>query len=473
MGLWLGFAFAIFVSLLPVFIILETGIESLPVWLSLGVFLVQLLKLVFNRRQDYLYASFLCFFYIFMILAPLLQMSDGNFPWVDFYTGDEVELSWWITLCALVTFELGYLAFHLFEPRVKVQDTVTLSAISPRGGTLLLLAALGFTAMGLAIGGVNRLFLPRNDATMLLSSQLGGDSPMWLIINSLMRVPPAIILLVFIYDFYVRMINSPGGRLFTRNTFYMLVVGLVVAVVNNPISTPRFWVGVIAFSVVLLLIFARRRRSAIFWFGFNLGVVLLVFPISDVYRKSLDFNLLEDQLIIQPKEELITSPDFDAFQQQVNVSVVVEQKGYQYGNQFVSSMLFFVPRFVWPGKAEPTGRYVANELNYRFGNLSTPLMAEFYVDGGFVGVILGMLLLGAGYRYLTILSGQRTLLIACFYCFFASYQFYLLRGSLMTVSNYMLIALVTCLGLHLLRHYLFISKTLSPSGKVFFTRVYQ
>ena len=139
----------------------------------------------------------------------------------------------------------------------------------------------------------------------------------------------------------------------------------------------------------------------------------------------------------------------------------------------LSSVFFFVPRFFWPGKSEATGVLVANELNYRFDNLSTPLMAEFYMDGGFLGVIIGMFLLGMLYRYLFHLSRNFTILVATFYCLFASYQFYFLRGSLMTVTNYLVVAIATYCVLYYFRTRLFTKEPLSITGKIFYRRVYQ
>jgi len=94
------------------------------------------------------------------------------------------------------------------------------------------------------------------------------------------------------------------------------------------------------------------------------------------------------------------------------------------------------------------------------------------VDGGLIGTILGMLLLGLLYRYLFELSKRRTILIGCFYCFFATYQFYFLRGSLMTVSNYMLVALAFLGGIYLFRNLIFM-KDISDGADGVFTHGHQ
>ena len=456
MSLWFNCVLVVTVLLVPTAIALSIPTTMVPVWLALLIFAVLLIKLLLFRTRDFLYASLLCFFYIFMILAPLLQMMNGTFPWIDFYDEDSIEMAWWITAMALLFFEIGYLLFKelsLYKAPRKSIETNSLE-LNTHGGLVLFLAAIACTAVALAFNGIDNLFLPRNEVALILDDKFEGSSPIQAILKSFMRVPPTVILLIFIYDAYKRFLNKTP-HWFNTNTLFMLTLGLTVAVVNNPISTARFWVGAIFFSTLLLLLCLRDRKSAFFWFAFNLSIVVVVFPLSDIYRKQLDFNPLVDKLEVDPTRELIVSPDFDAFQQQMNTTIVVDDHGFLYGKQFMSSILFFVPRLVWPDKAEPTGRYLAESLNYRFGNLSTPLMAEFYIDWGFPGVTLGMLLLGMMYHFLYFSAQRRTLLLTVFYCFMSAYQFYLLRGSLMTVTNYMLVALATILIIQYFSSYMF------------------
>jgi hypothetical protein len=86
--------------------------------------------------------------------------------------------------------------------------------------------------------------------------------------------------------------------------------------------------------------------------------------------------------------------DFDGFQSVNNAIIFVERFGVQYGIQLVSAFLFFVPRAVWPGKAEPTGVITAESAGYTFTNISQPLPSEFYIDFGWWGVVLSGIILG-------------------------------------------------------------------------------
>lgn len=472
MRLWFSTVSATGIALIPVLMALDFGYSSVGAWATILIFGVLLIKATVTESVDFLYISVLCFFYIFMILAPLLQIEAGIFPWVDAYTTEDVETSWLITAVALVFFELGYLGLGTWYRGPNTVKILPTRLISPVGAFNLFMIALFFTILGIAFTGFDVLFLPRNKATTLLGEKMGGSTHITTMINALMRVPPTVIMLLFMYDFYNRLVSASRKPWLNINTVFMFLTVVLVAVVNNPISTARFWVGAIILTVVLLALYARRKNTAFFWFTLNLTLMVVVFPIADLYRNTLDFNILEDTVELSPAKELTYNADFDAFQQLVNAKVVVDHNGVQYGRQFASSILFFVPRFVWPNKAEPTGMYVANDRNYSFGNLSSPLMAEFYVDGGLIGTILGMLLLGLLYRYLFELSKRRTILIGCFYCFFATYQFYFLRGSLMTVSNYMLVALAFLGGIYLFRNLIFM-KDISDGADGVFTHGHQ
>ena len=456
MRLWFNCVLAITISLVPAIITLNAHLSSIPIWLTLIIFSYLLLRVVTTRPYDYLYSAFLCFMYVFMILAPLLQMESGGFPWVDFYTTDTVQLSWWVTATALACFELGYIALRAGMHSAPRPSYFAGLVLSPGGGQVLFLAAMGLCLLGLVHTGVDKLFLPRNDEARLVSGKIGVQPPpLYTIINALTRVPPVFIMQLFILDFFSRINRYPERPWMTANSYYMVIVGLTVAIINNPISAPRFWVGAIALCGLLLVLHCQRKVSSMSWFSLNLFILVLAFPIADMFRNSLDFN--PEELQAGPTRNLVYSPDFDAFQQQMNVIVVTDKIGFQQGKQIASSILFFVPRKIWPQKGEPTGMMVANELGYFFNNLSSPLMSEFFIDGGIYAVIAGMFAVGMLYRYLSMNLLISNPVFVCFYCFFTAYQFYLLRGALMTVTNFLLVGLVACFTIYGFRRRLFIN----------------
>lgn len=91
--------------LLP-FSLMLTHEYSIPAWLCLFLVTYLISKLVLSRSADFLYASFLVFFYVFLLLAPIIQVANGEFPWFDFYQQEDIELSWWVTFFALLGLSL-------------------------------------------------------------------------------------------------------------------------------------------------------------------------------------------------------------------------------------------------------------------------------------------------------------------------------------------------------------------------------
>ncbi len=68
----------------------------------------------------------------------------------------------------------------------------------------------------------------------------------------------------------------------------------------------------------------------------------------------------------------------------------------------LGTLLFWMPRSVWPDKPLDTGVMLAEYKEYGFTNLSSPLWGEFFIDFGWVGLVAGMLLVGYWARRLDI-----------------------------------------------------------------------
>jgi hypothetical protein len=120
---------------------------------------------------------------------------------------------------------------------------------------------------------------------------------------------------------------------------------------------------------------------------------------------------------------------------QVHTAVeYVDRDGHRFGRQLLGSALFLVPRTLWTGKPVDTGDLMHDAVGYPTRlNQSSPLWTEFYVDGGFLLVILGFL----GYGWISARLQRRLdeqhpfSLGAVLVPILAGYQLYVLRGSLL------------------------------------------
>jgi hypothetical protein len=221
-------------------------------------------------------------------------------------------------------------------------------------------------------------------------------------------------------------------------------------VLNNPISTPRLKVGTILLSLFFVL--PWRRWSGAATIALVVFGVLIVFPLADIFRTSLDTRVGEQLASRSVVRELTESGNFDAYQMIVNTASVVEKTDLQLGRQIAGALMFWVPRSVWADKPVPTGQWVAEQKGYGYTNLSAPLWAEFYADGGWFLLCFGFL--GYGYLVRTLdrwyaesnLAAQPRI-ITVLVPMYAGYQFFLLRGSLMPAIAYfapMLLCALLC-----------------------------
>lgn len=180
------------------------------------------------------------------------------------------------------------------------------------------------------------------------------------------------------------------------NNFYfynLLIISLLLFfIVNYPLSLPRF----VLFSYIIAIFcyyFKSSYRNKVYVLcAFAFGITTLFPYISFLTRGTGDkfqFNMTDYYQ---------SSGDFDGFQSIINTVIYVNNNGYTFGKQILSSIFSFVPRSFWVDKGEPTGSIAASSAGYNYLNISSPLPAEFYIDYGYIGLIFFSFLLGVFFR---------------------------------------------------------------------------
>lgn len=134
-------------------------------------------------------------------------------------------------------------------------------------------------------------------------------------------------------------------------------------------------------------------------------------------------------------ERTMTHGDFDGFQMSVIGVRYVIQQGHTWGEQILSALFFFVPRSIWPDKTLGTGAMLANNEQFSFINLSSPLFLEAYIDFSFMGVIALSALAGAliarAEKLINNQNAPQHYVLASIACI--SFMPIILRGSLLSV----------------------------------------
>ncbi|MFJ8105970.1 hypothetical protein [Streptomyces sp. NPDC096132] len=394
-----------------------------------------LARVLTSSRVRFVALGFWVFAYVWLGLAALAMLAVDAYPWP--YRTDEVT-----TLGAVALVELGLLAYSagtaLAARRERaLPDTrppgllerVLSRRLTPWRLLAMCALALGFAA-ALIVDQPDRLgayFTSRQAIT-----EAGGeDASLRSLLSWSLSVPAFWALLGLL-----RIPRRPGGDRWLRAVRWLLLPVLLAlnVVVNNPISKPRFWAGMVLLTLLFSVPRLCRPRAFRITAAAILAALLFVFPYSDYFR----YSDREDVAVVSLADQFTANGDFDAFQQVQTGVDYVHDHGFAPGN-VLGPPLFMVPRSIWPEKPSDTGIALAEYAGYEFHNLSAPLWIESYLWAGPFAVILVFGLLGAlGRRVDDVRHRLREnpgALAALLVPAFAFYQMVFLRGSLLAIAG--------------------------------------
>lgn len=376
------------VVLLPFAVAVWTPSSQLPWQGTLLVMVYAGLRLsgLYALGEPRLYSvSTWTFTYVFLGLAPTMQMrlrvdpdtTPFLIPWTQ-------ERAVGIVLIGLVSLEAGLLLRDRVHrqkptgmsrpPRVLTRSSVAFFSIFAFVVCALIVARTGPAAY---LGSRDGLTLARNIAfpnTTVSAFATGLTVALPLV---------AFHALVLLRREEGRQ-GRPGPFLLTT-----VAMGALLLFTTNPISGARILFGTVLLSLAVLAGATRTpRRTSAFILAMLVGLILL-FPAADAFRRS-DVSADTVGTIQVDPTQLASSGDYDAFAQIANTAYFVELNGTTNGRQALGAMLFFVPRAAWPNKPRDSGVIVGEFRGYGFTNLSAPFWAEGYINGGYVGVVIGM-----------------------------------------------------------------------------------
>ncbi len=392
-----------------------------------------------NQLRPVLY--FFCFYFLYGLLVPsIYQLSMNKFPWPSFVVYNELLIA---QACGVVVASVvaGLIGYRIGMPRdsEKVQ-----AASAPKTNALPSLAVLAVlsvaaAAICLAAFGPGVLFESRGEASAEMRANKVGFEGYFLSVARAMAITFLTVALVALRFHW----NKNRGPY-----LWMVAIALGVAFfVNFPLSLARF--QLLGFLLAVLLAVDSRVFRAIVTFSF-VGPVLgyiaapLIDQLTRTTRSRLDLELPE-------LATYMTHGDVDGFQSVMNAIHYVHTEGLQWGYHLFSSILFWVPRGLWWDKAAPVGQIASAKAGYYFTNISMPLPGELFSDFGYLGVVMGMLLLGAvagrlDKAYDSFVSSKESTsitLMPILAIVLSAYLIILLRGSLQAVISIPFVAVVT------------------------------
>ncbi len=353
----------------------------------------RLAAMVLTAHRRLIQGAFWLFCYIAMGIAPLAQTVLDSTPTPVVGPRADTVLASALVLAGLVAFDVGaLLARHRPPLRSRMHERRRPAAVV-RPRRLYALCALALAGSGLLIArldGPGVFFSNRQE----ISETLGGAEAASQAGSAFLRgfgTVPALLALLFLTR---RLVVSRAARRRPLVPVLWLVMLALNAVVNNPVSNPRYWFLTVLFS----LLFTAFPRSPVMYraaLATGVAVALVVFPFADRFRyeEGADRPRQATDSLLEP----LTMKDYDQAGMFANTVTFAESgEGHSYGRQLAGTALFFVPRSVWDGKPHDPGTRVGTWMGMPYPNLSSPLWAELWLDFGPLGMALGFAAVGYG-----------------------------------------------------------------------------
>ena len=367
------------------------------------------------HRPHFTMAFFWVFQFVFFGMGGFLIQLDP-FPYYlslipsenDLYIASQIILiaNLFVLLTEVLTIRRNALEVK-FDERIELLNYQILLTRSYR---LLLIYALSIPVILNQLGGFLFLF------KRIRISQIGDVLPISVnaVLLALLYVPPLIVILIL---YYVK-------EKIVTSTWIFRLLFIWVLLLSNPLGNSR---QTTLFFLLPLAFFYLNKWPRLSIYFFTLLTLFFVYAAGLVNRYTGQIQM--PRLTILSRDG-----DFDAFTQLANGLKAVSLGVFPIFEQFLGSLLFFVPRSIWIGKPIDTGVEIAQTFSLKFQNLSAPWILEAYANARLYGVIMVSILIG--YQLTKLEMGARahirSFLISSI---ISGFLFILLRGSLLQATG--------------------------------------
>ena len=380
--------------------------------------------MVIGMRCTNLLTVYSIFTLVFFSLIPWLHYSEGHHMWR--YSAIPSDLHIFANILIIISNILIVITYTVVKGK-KAVSKQTLRTHRNRGKAMVVLLLM---SVGSFLG---LLYLNEFSLRLLLFRGLVDglahgsqpQSPIMLVLGMSFRLAP-------LFCFLFSVVRISGYN-------YLKVLLLIILLFSVfPTGVARFLTAFVYIPVLLVLLPSFRRAWV--FSGVLVSAIVFVFPFLEQFRYFSGW----DRVTLSPNPDFFRQAHFDAYE---NMLSAIEAEFVTYGYQLLGALLFFVPRAFWQEKPVGSGYQLAENLGYRFNNISMPFLGEGYVNFGIIGFMLFSISAGFSMARLDktfsgILSAKRVYSYeAAIYLYLIGALFFFLRGDLLSSFSFTLAGL--------------------------------
>ena len=329
---------------------------------------------------------FFCF--IFFFISPLVRLQYNLFPLVAISPNMLSVIS--TTNNIIITWCLIFGASSEFFRRSGSGISVEAVAVTKQlaiGKPTLLLSAASLLLITIAVATSPLGLFVRSGGLYAA----GGNQIIALVFENFVRP-------LFFFSWLILLKISRTQTVKSREyTFFLYILGATAILLNFPTATARFYAFALYLSLVMtVFLYDRMSRSYIM-----IPVMGAAVAGSEIFNLFRSIPTAQQMAGLNVNSEFWGGIDFDAYEMLACAVLYVDKLGVSYGYNIAGGLLFFVPRSIWPSKPIGSGSMIMLDYFGRlnpygaFTNVSCPLVAEGYLAGGIIGVVLVAILLGS------------------------------------------------------------------------------
>lgn len=335
---------------------------------------------------------FWVFTYIFIGISATASIRAGETPWTTAGIDPALDIpAALIALTGVVAYEVGTFV-RWASARQKPLNELSQVGVSVGRAWVLYLVGAAVVAYYVGKMGLSAIFSSRTVSAMTQSYNWSDSSTLAIVYAA--AIYPLLVAVGAFVQHWRSLKPGDSGRI----GYALVIIGgfIGLMLVANPLSSARYTAGTVAFALVMFLgAAATANRARLTMLGTIVAFIFL-FPVLNIFRNE-GTELTARRGFFS---EYIANPDYDAFFQIANAYSYMVDGMVEPGRQFLGSLLFWVPRSMWPGKPEDTAIVLADYRGYKFTNISSPFWAELLVNGGVIAVVIGFLIIGFALRKL-------------------------------------------------------------------------